>query len=62
MFRDTKRVTGLVACQGRVDQAMVRHVALLQGTLPVDPLRIMLLADESVDGQIVDRREERLDP
>jgi hypothetical protein len=29
IFRDTKQVAGLAACQGRVDQAMVRHVALV---------------------------------
>lgn len=29
IFRDTKQVAGLAACQGWVDQAMVRHVALV---------------------------------
>jgi len=29
IFRDTKQVAGLTACQGWVDQAMVRHLALV---------------------------------
>jgi hypothetical protein len=29
IFRDTKQVAGLAACQGWVDQVMVRHVALV---------------------------------
>jgi hypothetical protein len=29
IFRDTKQLTGLAACQGWVDQALVRHVALV---------------------------------
>ena len=29
IFRDTKQLAGLAACQGWVDQAMVRHVALV---------------------------------
>jgi len=29
IFRDTKQVAGLAACQGWVDRAMVRHVALV---------------------------------
>jgi hypothetical protein len=29
MFRDPKQVARLAACQGWVDQAMVRHVALV---------------------------------
>lgn len=29
IVRDTKQVAGLAACQGWVDQAMVRHVALV---------------------------------
>ena len=29
IFRDTKQVAGLAACQGWVDQALVRHVALV---------------------------------
>jgi hypothetical protein len=29
LFRDTKQFGGLAACQSRVDQAMVRHVAFV---------------------------------
>ena len=35
VFRDTKQLAGLAACQARVDQAMVRHVALVLRTFVV---------------------------
>ena len=35
VFRDTKQFAGLAACQARVDQAMVRHVALVLLTFVV---------------------------
>ena len=35
IFRDTKQLAGLGACQGWVDQAMVRHVALVLLTFVV---------------------------
>ena len=35
VFRDTTQFAGLAACQARVDQAMVRHVALVLLTFVV---------------------------
>jgi hypothetical protein len=35
VFRDTKQFAGLAACQARVDQALVRHVALVLVTFVV---------------------------
>jgi hypothetical protein len=35
IFRETKQVAGLGACQSRVDQALVRHVALVVATFVV---------------------------
>jgi len=38
IFRDSKQYAGLGACQARVDQAMVRHVALVLVAFVVLPM------------------------
>ena len=47
VFRDTKQFAGLAACQWWVDQAMVRHVALVLVTFVVVQL-LRQTADEPV--------------
>ena len=52
MFRDTKQFAGLEACQCWVDQALVRHVALVLVTL-------VLVVGSDVLASLVERRARR---
>ena len=49
-FRDTKQLAGLQACQCRVDQAMVRHVALVFLTFVV--LQLLRETSQECVGQV----------
>jgi hypothetical protein len=53
LFRDTKQYAGLEACQGRVDQAMVRHVGLVLLSFVV--LQMMRRSAEESVGSVKER-------
>jgi hypothetical protein len=53
LFRDTKQFAGLAACQSRVDQAMVRHVAFALIAFIV--LQRLRLRPEETLGEVKDR-------
>jgi hypothetical protein len=58
LFRDTKQFGGLAACQSRVDQAMVRHVAfVLIVFIILQRLRLHL---EGTLGEVKDRLQRRV--
>ena len=53
LFRDTKQFAGLAACQSRVDQAMVRHVAFVLIAFII--LQRLRLHPEETLGEVKDR-------
>ncbi len=53
VFRDSKQFTGLAACQARVDQALVRHVAFALLTFVV--LQVLRLHPEETLGEVKER-------
>ena len=53
VFRDSKQFTGLAACQARVDQALVRHVAFALLTFVV--LQVLRLYPEETLGEAKER-------
>jgi hypothetical protein len=53
LFRDTKQFSGLAACQSRVDQAMVRHVAFVLIAFIV--LQRLRLRPKETLGEVKDR-------
>jgi SRSO17 transposase len=53
LFRDTKQFAGLAACQSRVDQAMVRHVAFVLIAFIV--LQRLRLHPKETLGEVKDR-------
>lgn len=53
LFRDTKQFAGLAACQSRVDQAMVRHVAFV--LIAFILLQRLRLHPEETLGEVKDR-------
>ena len=58
LFRDTKHFSGLAACQCRVDQALVRHVAfVLIGFIILQRLR---LHSKETLGEVKDRLQREL--
>lgn len=58
LFRDAKQLAGLGACQCRVDQAMVRHVALCLMTFTV--LQLLRLRPEETLGEVKERLQQQV--
>jgi SRSO17 transposase len=53
VFRDSKQAAGLEGCQSRVDQAMVRHVALVVVTFVV--LQVLRQRPDETVGEVKER-------
>lgn len=58
LFRDAKQLSGLGACQCRIDQAMVRHVAFALITFTV--LQVLRLGPEETLGQVKERLQQEV--